>query len=76
MSAISDFAAKQNEFNALMAAGLDGIQTDLAALKALIEQLQNSAGQITPEDQALLDQIQSQTEAMAGRVQEIDAQTP
>ncbi len=53
MSAISDFATKQNAFNDRQSAAVDGLIGDVKTLNDKIEALQNSAGQITPEDQAL-----------------------
>lgn len=75
MSAISDFASAVNTKFDEMGAAVDGITTsltgvtaDVAFLKDLIEQLQNSAGQITPEDQALLDQIQARTASLGTNI--------
>jgi outer membrane murein-binding lipoprotein Lpp len=76
MSAISDFAAKQAAHNAAIDTAITGLSGDVQALKSLVEQLQNSAGQVTPEDQALLDQIESQTGAIADRLTALDAETP
>jgi hypothetical protein len=59
MSAISDFAVKQNAHNAKVSSDLDAINTGISNLNALIATLQNSAGTVTPEDQATLDQIEA-----------------
>lgn len=76
MSAISDFAAKQNAFNDRMDTAITGLQGDVKTLNDLIEKLQNSAGQITPEDQALLDQIETRSDGIATKLEALDALTP
>lgn len=76
MSAISDFAAKQAQFNVRLSAAIDGVAADVASLNAKIEELQNTPGAITPEDQALLDQLQAQGEAIASRLEAVDNLTP
>lgn len=76
MTKVSEFAAAQSAHNDRMGVALDGISTDIAALNAKIAELQNSAGQITPEDQTLLDALQAQGEALAGRIEAADAMTP
>lgn len=58
MSAISTWVEK-------VVPKLDSIQTGIDALQELVEELQNSPGAITPEDQALLDQIESKVNALA-----------
>lgn len=52
---------------------LDSIQTGLDAVQALVEQLQNSPGEITPEDQALLDQIDAKVNALAADANSVPA---
>lgn len=90
MSAISDFLAKQKSFNDRQAAAIDsvgtsvtGLQGDIAELNRIITELQNSSGGVTPEDQALIDQLVTQGEATAAKVEaastalsELDNQTP
>ncbi len=76
MSAISDFAAKQNEFNTRQGKAIDGLVVDLEALNKKIDELQNTPGTITPQDQALLDDIQAKSSALADRLDQLDAQTP
>jgi len=44
-------------------------------LKALIETLQNTPGSITPEDQAILDQMEALTVTLADRLTALDAET-
>lgn len=76
-SKIADFAAAQANFNTRQGAAIDqvvaataGITADVQALKDKIQQLQDSAGQITPEDQALLDQVQTQAEAVSNKLEQ------
>jgi DNA anti-recombination protein RmuC len=90
MSAISDFAAKQKAFNDRQDAAIDslvasstGLTGDVADLKALIEKLQNSPGEISPEDQATLDELSTRAEStatkaegVAAALKTLDEQTP
>jgi outer membrane murein-binding lipoprotein Lpp len=76
MSAISEFAARQDAFNNRIDVAVDGLTSDVQVLVAKIEELQNTAGQITPEDQALLDAIQSRSDAIAAKLEALDALTP
>jgi predicted nucleic acid-binding Zn-ribbon protein len=76
MSAISDFAAKQKAFNERQGAAVDGAVTslqgltaDVAELNRKIEELQNSSGGVTPEDQVLIDDLQTQGEAVAAKAE-------
>lgn len=59
MSAISDYAAKQETHNADISARLDAIQTLITTLNAQITTLQNSPGPISSEDQATLDALEA-----------------
>lgn len=76
MSAISDFAAKQNAFNDRIDTAVQGLTGDVTALKDEITKLQNSPGTITPEDQASLDAIQARTDAITTKLEALDALTP
>lgn len=76
MSAISDFAARQNAFNDRQAAAIDGVIGDVAFLVETIEKLQNTPGAITPEDQALLDALDARASTIADKLEALDAQTP
>lgn len=74
MSAISDYATKQTAHNTAIAEDLTAIKGKLDEQTALITTLQNSAGVLTPEDQATLDQLeannvalQSQADSTAGK---------
>lgn len=90
MTQVAAFAAAQAAFNTqldtavnAMGASVAGITGDLQTLNDKITALQNSSGSITPEDQALLDELQAQGAALAAKVQAaadalaaLDALTP
>lgn len=76
MSAISNFAASQNALFAQIDTAISGIQSDIQVLNDKITALQNSAGTISPEDQALLDELQAHAQAMTERLAALDALTP
>lgn len=76
MSKVSEFAAKQNEFNDRVDTAVTGLQADIQALNDKIEELQNSPGEITPEDQASLDALQARGQAIADKLEALDALTP
>jgi len=79
MSAISDWADAQRaaltELNDSVSAisgslgdlsgSVAGVASDVDAMKALIEKLQNNPGPISKEDQEVLDQLQAQVRATA-----------
>ena len=74
--AITDFVNKQNAFNDRLDKAVDGIGGDITALNQTIQKLQESQGQITPEDQALLDQIEARSDALAKKIEALDSLTP
>lgn len=76
MSAISDFATKQNAFNDRVDAAVTGLTEDVQTLNDKITELQNSPGGITPEDQALLDAIEARSASIATKLEALDALTP
>lgn len=90
MATVKDFVAQQTAFNDRQGKAIDaavasvqGITSDIDALNAKIKELQDSAGQVTPEDQALIDQLQSQGGALADKLDalstnlgNLDAQNP
>ena len=76
MSKIADFLASQKAFNTRQAAAVDavvtsitGVSEDVAGLKALIEKLQNSPGEFTPEDQATADELQAAADALTVKLE-------
>ncbi len=76
MSAISDFAAKQNAHNDAMDKAIEGITGDVAFLKGEIERLQNTGGTLTADDQAIVDGLETRTAALADKLGALDALTP
>ncbi len=76
MSAISDFAAKQNAFNDRMDTAIADLQGDVKSLNDQIAALQASTGGITPEDQAALDALQARASTIADKLDALDALTP
>lgn len=80
MSAISEFASKQNQFNARLGAAVDGavgsitgLTGDIQTLNDKITELQESGGQITPADQALLDELSAMGEGLATKSEALAA---
>jgi len=76
MSAISDFAAKQNAFEDELDTAVADITNEIKTLNDLVASLQNSAGTVTPADQALLDQIQTRTQGLVAKVKALDTISP
>lgn len=76
MSAISDFSVKQKAYNAEVKSDLDTIKTSIDTMNALIAVLQNSAGQITPADQATLDSLDMEGKALADQADTTAGKTP
>ena len=90
MSAISDFLSKQTAFDARQSTAIDalvasiaGVSSDVDTLNAKITELQNSSGGVTPEDQASINALQEQGEALSTKLEAVstalaalDAQTP
>ena len=88
--AIRAFVTAQTGFNQRQGAAIDksvaaagGLSGDIAALNAKILELQNSPGQVTPEDQALIDELvtmgeaaTARAEAQAAALEALDAQNP
>lgn len=75
MSKISEFAGQVSTSFEKIQIGVDGIKGDVDALNAKITELQNSAGTVSPEDQALLDDVQAKAGALADKVAVLDAET-
>lgn len=76
MSAISEFSVKQNSFNDRIDTAVTGLVSDIQTLNETIAKLQATSGVITPEDQGLLDQIQTRSSAVADKLDALDALTP
>ena len=75
-SAIAEFAAKQNAFNDRIDTAITDLQGDVQTLNDTIKALQNSAGAVTPEDQALLDNLQARAQTVTDKLEALDALTP
>jgi ABC-type transporter Mla subunit MlaD len=74
-TAIAEYEAKVDAAFTAIGSSVDAIVTSVAGvsgdvdrLKALIAQLQASAGTVTPEDQALLDKSEAAVNGLASRV--------
>jgi uncharacterized protein YaaN involved in tellurite resistance len=76
MSAISDFAAKQAAHNDKIDKAIDGLTADIQALKDLIATLQNSPDEISAEDQATLDALETKAGQTADKLAALDDLTP
>ena len=76
MSKISEFADRQNAFNDRIDAAVTDLQGDIKSLNDTIAALQASVGTVTPEDQALLDQIETRAGGIATKLEALDALTP
>lgn len=76
MSKVSDFAQQEGAKLTEIQGAVGSIATGVKNLDDLINQLQNTPGEITPEDQALLDQIQAQSNDLLAQVQAIDTAAP
>lgn len=89
MSAISDYTLRVNTAFDAISSSVDaivdsvaGVTGDIAELKRIIAELQATSGVITPEDQALLDALESNVNSLVARTDtvktslaELDAQT-
>jgi len=75
-SAIADFAAKQTAFNDQLEAALTGLEGDINSLNDTIKKLQDSAGTVTPEDQALIDALVTKGQDLSARFKALDDLTP
>lgn len=76
MSKIADFAAAMSAFNDRVDAAITDLQGDVKSLNDQITALQNSAGTVTAEDQALLDALQARASSIADKLDALDALTP
>lgn len=76
MSAISTFLVSQKAYNDQQAVAIDslvtsitGVTKDVQTLNEKITELQNSQGGVTPEDQLLIDELQTSGAALAAKLQ-------
>lgn len=87
---VKEYIAKQTAFNDRQATAIDsaagsvsGLTDDIKTLNDKIAELQNSAGQVTAEDEALINELETQgnalvvkAEAAAEALKALDGQTP
>jgi len=76
MSAISDFATKQNAFFDRQDKAVADLQTDVKALQDTLAKLQATPGANTPKDQASLDDVQARASTIADKLNALDALVP
>lgn len=74
--AFHQVTARQKEFNDRNEESIRGLAGDIAEMQRLITQLQESAGDVTPEDQATIDALQNASDSIAGRFKALDDLTP
>ena|SRR5688572_196002 len=75
MSAISEYSSRVGTAFDSISTAVDGVVADVDFLKTKIQELQNTTGAITPEDQALLDAIEARASQIASKVQALDQAT-
>lgn len=73
MSKVSEYVAKQKEHNDKIDLAIAGISGDVQSLKDLIEKLQNSPSELSPEDQASLDELEAKAASTAEKLAALDA---
>lgn len=75
MEAIQTFGARVKAAFEKQAKAVDGLVADIETLNKKIEELQNSPGGITPEDQTLLNELEAQADSIATKLEALDAAT-
>src|SRR4030095_316429 len=73
MSAISDFVAKVTAHNDRVDVAIDGLVGDVDWLVEQIKALQENPGPITPQDQALLDGVETRLPGGGDQPRTLDA---
>lgn len=76
MSAITDFAAKIEANDATLKAKLEAIATGVQSLDAKITALEGTLVGLTPEEQAALDQVSSESDALVAQANAINTADP
>ena len=76
MSAITDWAAREEANLTTISGTLDTIVAGIKALDDKITALQNSPGTLSPADQAALDQIEADSKALVTKAAAIDTTPP
>lgn len=75
MSAIQDFAVKQQAYNERMNAAVEGIRGDLDNLNEQIKKLQDAAAQnseMSDEDKEALNRLEMSSQELADKLEQID----
>ena len=75
MSVISEFAGRVTEQFVTINEAAAGVAVDITNLNKKIEQLQNSSGVISAEDQALLNSIENLASTAATKLKALDEAT-
>ena len=76
MTALSDFITAQTAFNAQMDTAIADITTEMTTLNATITTLQNSAGALSPADQASLDTLSTHAQSVVAKLAALDTLNP
>lgn len=76
MSAITDWAAKEQADLTGISSRLDAITTGVQQLHDMIRQFQNSPGSLSASDQAALDAIEKASADLLTKAQAIDTSAP
>lgn len=76
MSKVTDFAAKEQLDIDALNTKLDSLATGVTALEAAITTLQNTVTGLTPEEQAALDNVTAQSDALVAKASAIDTTVP
>lgn len=74
--AIAAHVTALNTFVGQINTGLDGLDGDIAGLKKALEDINNSPGVLSPEDQASLDSALGLVASAATKAQALDDLTP
>ena len=76
MADFKEFYKKQNEFNLQIRESIEGLEADVKLLNERLIDLQESPGEVTVDDQLLLDDLQQQAENIADALKALDELTP
>jgi uncharacterized membrane-anchored protein YjiN (DUF445 family) len=74
--ALAAFDTQMTTFNDAQDTAITDLEADVKNLNDQIAALQNSPGQITASDQAILDKIQARASTVATKLAALDALTP
>ncbi len=76
MTTIAEFAANMATYQEKLNVAVRDLTGDISSLAQKIADLQASQGQLTPEDQALLDGIEASASEIVAKVEALAAVTP